>query len=103
MIEVTILSRPECRLCAIVLKMARRIQVEIPFKLDHIDISDKPDLVSRYGSRIPVVLINQAERFSGRVTEEQLRKAIKRARRRQPISRILSRLSTALSEGDHFS
>lgn len=96
MLRVTILSRQECHLCDVLLKMARRLQAEIPFDLNKVDIDSDADLSARYGSRIPVVLIDQAESCSGRITQGELRRAIKRARWRRPISRILFHLRTGL-------
>lgn len=78
MIEVTILSRRGCHLCEVVKRMARRIQADLPFELHDVDISGDPTLVTRHGTRIPVVLIEQSEHFAGTVTEPQLRAAIKR-------------------------
>ncbi len=99
MTDVTIFSRQDCHLCEVVLRMARRIQIDIPFRLEHIDISGDPDLSYRHGTRIPVVLIDRVERFAGQVTERELRAAIKKARWRGPISRILSRFRSALRRG----
>ncbi len=92
MLHVTILSRPDCHLCEVVLKMARRLQADGAFSLDYVDISGDAQRSAWFGTRIPVVLIDQVERLSGRITEAQLRRAIKRARWRRPVSRILSRL-----------
>ncbi len=92
MIDVTILSRHECHLCDVVERMARHVQAEVPFTLTRMNIDEHADLAARYGTRVPVVLIDQVEAFSGKVTEGEFRRAIKRARWRQPISRILSRL-----------
>lgn len=92
-IEVTILSRQDCHLCAVVAKMAHRLQQDLPFRINEIDITADAKLVARYGNRIPVVLIEQVEALSGKVMERDLRRAIKRARWSRPVSRILSRLS----------
>ena len=92
MLQVTILSRPDCHLCEVVLKMARRLQADSPFRLDYVDISGDAQRVACYGTRIPVVLIDEIERLSGRITEAQLRRAIKWARWRGPVSRILFHL-----------
>ncbi len=96
-IQVTILSRQDCHLCEVVAKMARRLQNDLPFHLSLMHIDEDADLSAHYGSRIPVVLIDQVERLSGRVLERDLRRAIKRARWRRPISRILSRLGLGTS------
>ena len=92
MIKVTILSRHECHLCDVVLRIAQQVQTEVPFTLTHMNIDEQADLVTRYGDRVPVVLIDQVEAFAGKVTEGDFRRAVKKARWRQPISRILSRL-----------
>ncbi len=84
MTEVTILSRRDCHLCEVVIKMARRVQEEVPFLLKRVDVDSEPGLAERYGERIPVVLIDQFEYTSGQVRETKLRRAIKRARRRSP-------------------
>jgi len=92
MIEVTILSRHDCHLCDVVERMARHVQAEVPFTLTRMNIDEQADLVARYGDRVPVVLIDQVEAFAGKVTEGDFRRAVKKARWRQPISRILFHL-----------
>jgi hypothetical protein len=92
MIDVTILSRHDCHLCDVVERMATHVQAEVPFTLTRMNIDEQADLVARYGDRVPVVLIDQVEALSGKITEGDFRRAVKRARWRQPISRILSRL-----------
>jgi len=95
-IQVTILSRPGCHLCEVVAKVAHRLQSDMPFNLSQVNIDEDAALSARYGSRIPVVLIDHVERLSGRVMERDLRQAIKRARWRRPISRILFHLRQGL-------
>ena len=56
-------------------------------------------LVAQYGDRVPVVLIDGRESFPAKITGGELRKAIKKARWRNPISRILSRVKLALTRG----
>lgn len=102
MIQVTILSRHQCELCDVVLNMARRLQATTPFGLNHVNIDADAQLLARYGSRVPVLLIDQVEIGSGAITEAGLRRAIKRARWRKPISRILSRLRATLRRGRPF-
>lgn len=90
--EVTVLSRQGCHLCDVTVKIARRLQEDWPFTLTKVDIDQDADLSERYGLRIPVVLIDGRVACEGKVTEGDLRRALKRARWRRPISRILSRL-----------
>ena len=99
MIDVTILSRHDCHLCDVVLRIAQQVRTEVPFTLTRMNVDETADLAARYGDRVPVVLIDQVEVLSGRMTEGDFRRAVKRARWRQPISRILSRLSQKLKRG----
>jgi len=98
-IEVTILSREGCHLCEVVAKMARRLQQDLPCRIREIDIAADTALLARYGNRVPVVLIEQVEALAGKVMERDLRQAIKKARWRRPVSRILSRLRETLKRG----
>jgi glutaredoxin len=94
-IRVIILSRQDCHLCDVVYQMAMRLQRELRIDTKKLSIEDDTDLLKRYGARVPVVLLDDVEHFSGHVTEEALRRAIKKARWRRPISRILSCLGYA--------
>ncbi len=95
-IQITVLSRQDCHLCEVVHRMAQRLQQEMAFELAKVDIDTDSRLADRYGNRIPVVLIDQVESLSGKMTERDLRRAIQRARWRKPISRILFRLRKTL-------
>lgn len=97
-IQVRIYSRPDCHLCEGVIEMAQRLQAKIPFELDCVNIDYDSALVARYGTRIPVVTVNQQE-LGEPVTERDLRRAIKRARWSGPVSRILSRLGLRPKRG----
>ncbi len=97
--EIKILSRAGCHLCEVVKKITQRLQKEMCFRLSVIDVSQDDGALDRYGSQIPVVLIDEVEVLSGPMTEGELRRAIKRARWSQPVSRILSQLSRRLRRG----
>ncbi len=92
MIHVTILSKPGCHLCEVTLKIARRVRADLTFEIAYVDISSSDEATARYGTRIPIVLIDGREYLSGKITEGELRRAVKRARWRRSISRILCRL-----------
>lgn len=79
--EVIIYSRPDCHLCNVVERIAKTVQAEHPFILTRINVDETSDLAIRYGERVPVVLIDLVEAFSGTVTEGEFRRAIERANR----------------------
>ena len=98
-IRVTILSRENCHLCGVVYRIALHLQSEVPIALRKVSIEDDRVLMERYGARVPVVLLDEVEHFAGAVTAGELRRAIKKARWRRPISRILSRLGFVPNRG----
>ena len=98
-VRVTILSREDCHLCGVVYRIAMHLQSELHIETSKVYIDGDSVLTERYGARVPVVLLDEVEHFTGKVTEGALRRAIKRARWRRPISRILSRLGYAPTRG----
>jgi len=94
-IRVTILSRKDCRLCDVVYRIATHLQLKLHIETNKVSIESDRVLMERYGTRVPVVLLDEVEHLAGNVTEEELRSAIKKARWRRPISRILSCLGYA--------
>ena len=80
MIALTIYSRPGCHLCdemkAIVRRVAR--SVTTPITIEEIDISGDPDLESRYGVEIPVLLVDGKKAAKYRVSGEDLTRILTR-------------------------
>ena len=95
-IQVTILSRHQCELCEVVLSTARRLQATMSFGLNLKDIDADAHLLARYGSRVPVVLIDQVEAFSGKVSERELRQAIEKAGQKGSMSKFISWLKNRM-------
>jgi glutaredoxin len=98
-IRVTILSRENCHLCDVVYRIATHLQSELHIETSKVPIENDQFLMKRYGTRVPVILLDEVEHFAGNVTEGELRRAIKKARWRRSISRILSRLGYAPKRG----
>jgi len=96
MIQVTILSRQDCHLCEVVLRIARQVQIDVPFVLTRIEIDGDARLIEHYGARVPVVVINGQEIFAGKVTEGDFRRAVEEKTGKKPLKRILDRLRGAL-------
>jgi len=77
--EVIIFFKQQCHLCHVALRIARHIQMDTSFTLHAIDISEDVSLLAQYGTRIPVILIDQgglalgASIFAGLLSELQLR------------------------------
>ena len=74
MIALTIYSRPGCHLCDEMKTIVRRVarSVTTPITIEEIDISTDPDLESRYGVEIPVLLVDGEKAAKYRVSEQEL-------------------------------
>jgi len=78
-VTVTLYSKSDCPLCDKAEKILRKLRREFAFALEVIDITKDEALFERYCLEIPVILIDGAQRFRGRVTEEELRDALQEA------------------------
>jgi thiol-disulfide isomerase/thioredoxin len=74
MTAFTIYSRPGCHLCDEMKALVERVAGALapPAAVDVIDITSDPDLESRYGLEIPVLLVNGKKAAKYRVTAEEL-------------------------------
>ena len=74
MIALTLYSRPGCHLCDDMKAVIARVTGEhaVDVTLEEIDISTDADLESRYGTEIPVLLLNGRKVAKYRVTEGEL-------------------------------
>jgi glutaredoxin-like protein DUF836 len=78
MIAFTIYSRPGCHLCDEMKAVVERVagSTTPAATIDVIDISSDPDLESRYGLEIPVLLVNGKKAAKYRVVEEELARIV---------------------------
>ena len=74
MIALTIYSRPGCHLCdemkAVIERTVGRTALDV--RIDEIDISTDAELERRYGTEIPVLLVNGKKAAKYRVAESEL-------------------------------
>jgi glutaredoxin len=76
---LTIYTRPGCHLCDEMKAVVRRVlQRRADISLEEVDISRDAALVERYGTEIPVLLIDGTKAAKYRVTEEQLTQVLDR-------------------------
>jgi len=76
MANLTIYSRPGCHLCDVMKEVVERVRQTIPITLEEIDISRDPELESRYGLEIPVLMIDGTKVAKYRIGEEELRRML---------------------------
>ena len=71
--RVTVYTRVGCHLCEEAERVLRQEQAVTPFHLDLVDVDADPELVRRYGVRVPVVAVNGRDLFEYEVPADLLR------------------------------
>jgi Glutaredoxin-like domain (DUF836) len=78
LLQARLFTRPGCHLCEDALGELDRLQARQPHELVLVDISDKPDLIQRYGERIPVLEIAGRE-YAAPLPRAVLERALREA------------------------
>jgi len=84
-------SGKPCALCHSARNVVKKVQDEIPFVLNEVDISANNDLKRRYSDNIPTIFINGKKSFKFKVDEAEFRKKVKREIIKAGISRYRER------------
>ena len=79
MTALTLYSRPGCHLCDEMKAVIARVVGEqaVDITLEEVDISTDAELLSRYGTEIPVLLVNGRKVAKYRVTEGELARMLR--------------------------
>ena len=75
-IALTLYTRPGCHLCDEMKEIACPLARELGYTITEVDISDDADLEARYGTEIPVLMVNGRKAFKYRLTGSELRKKL---------------------------
>ena len=78
--RVTVYTRVGCHLCEEAERVVRAEQADGGFRLELVDIDRDPELVRRYGVRVPVVSVDGEELFEYEVPPDLLRARLGRVR-----------------------
>ena len=75
---LTIYSRPGCHLCDEMKAVVRRVAQSMPnpATVEDIDISTDPELETRYGVEIPVLMVDGKKAAKYRISEAELRRVL---------------------------
>jgi glutaredoxin len=76
--RVTLYTRVGCHLCETAEAVLRAERATAPFHLDVVDVDTDPELVGRYGVRVPVVAVDGVEEFQYEVPPDLLRARLRR-------------------------
>lgn len=82
--QVTVYVKKDCGLCGPLWETVQKVNEEVDFDAEKIDISGDSALMKRYGQEVPVVLINGRKAFKGKMSEKAFRKKLKRVEQHAP-------------------
>lgn len=74
--RVVLYTKLHCPLCDDAHKLLQKLQLEIPFHIQTIDIYKDDVLLEKYGLMIPVIEVDGEEIDYGRINEEKVKKAL---------------------------
>jgi glutaredoxin len=77
---LTVYSKPDCHLCEDAMVALRRLQAELGFALQELDITTDESLHRAYFERIPVVLVDGEELWEYFVEEAAVRERLESRR-----------------------
>jgi hypothetical protein len=77
-LQATLYSRPGCHLCEQAQAELARLASRHPHSLNVVDVSAEPGLESRYGQRIPVLVIGDCE-YAAPLPRAALERALREA------------------------
>jgi glutaredoxin len=81
---VTLYTRARCHLCDVAKDVLAQVRADQPFDLEVVDVDGDPALAARYGTEVPVVLVDGRKAFKYRVDPAQLRARLARAAAGEP-------------------
>lgn len=78
-VQLRMYTKPGCHLCEEAMAALQRLRSRQPYALELVDITADPELISRYGARIPVLSVNGYE-YDAPLDEPVLKQALRQAR-----------------------
>ena len=72
-VQVRLLEKPECGLCAEAYRALRRVALDVPLEVDRVDITKEPALFDRYAVRIPVITMGERELDAAGIDDRVIR------------------------------
>ena len=70
--KVTLYGKADCCLCDEAMEVLHKVDAVVPFDLEKIDISGKPEMLAEFGLNIPVFFVDGVQAFKYRVNEGRL-------------------------------
>lgn len=71
--KISVMSKPGCHLCEAVMEVVQRVVgSRAAVLIEEVDITQDAELLEKYRNDIPVILIDNVERFRGEVDPDRL-------------------------------
>jgi glutaredoxin len=77
-LAITLYTKPGCHLCEQALADLERLRRRHPYTLQQVNIAEDPELLRRYGERIPVLVVGSQE-YAAPLPSALLERALSRA------------------------
>lgn len=74
--RVTLITRDGCHLCTDAERALARLQAELGFSMESVDVDADPARQAEYSDRVPVILIDGKEHGYWRLEEARFRSAL---------------------------
>jgi len=76
--KVTVFSKPGCKLCKQAVNVVQQvIGSHVPTIIEEVDITQDQELLEKYKNDIPVIMVDDIERFRGVIDPEELARLFK--------------------------
>ena len=76
--DITLYTRKDCCLCDEMKEAVCRLAGEFPMNVIEVDVDSSAELRRLHGDEVPVLFINGRKAFKVRVTEEELKKRLRK-------------------------
>ncbi len=93
MIRIEVYTRSNCPLCDELAELLQQMADEFTLDVSWIDISTSSGFEKEFGNRVPVLMIDDRERFFGRVDPVLLRRTLSAEQRRRSDPSLWQRLT----------
>jgi len=88
---VQVYSEKDCNLCTDAKSIIDKVNKEIPFLYDEVEISKCDDLSRRYKENVPTIFINGKKAFKFKVDENEFRKQVRKELIKEGLNRVWSK------------
>lgn len=88
---VQVFAKKDCNLCEDAKTVIGKVNQEIPFQYNEVEITSSDDLSRRYDSNVPTIFINGKKAFKFKVNEDEFRKQVRKELIKEGLNRLWSK------------